>query len=95
LSFTPLEEFAPQSLRVGDPNELFSHEIRRGPRPIVLLRGFETADGTVVVETDVYPVGGDVDDGLRGQFPFPNRSMAARFVDDTLMALELLSCEIA
>ncbi len=95
MSFTPFESFAPQSLRVGEPDELFSYEARRGVKPVVQLRGFETEDGTFVVETDVYPVGSDGEEGLRRHFPFPTSRLATRFVEDTLMALELLSCEVS
>ena len=75
--------------------ELFSHEVRRDGRPIVLLRGIPREGGGVTVETHVYPAGAkpDIEPRVR-PFAFASAEQAARFVDDALDSLEYLNCRL-
>jgi hypothetical protein len=95
VSSSSAEADAPRRPRVVVPGELFTHEVRKDGRPLVLLRGIESDDGGVTVETDVYPAG--VKPGTaprRRPFSFATRDQALRFVDDTLDSLEYLNCNV-
>ncbi len=73
---------------------LFTHEVRREGRPVVILRGV-SADGGITVEAEVYPITQKPGaGGLSRPFVFPNRAAAQRFVDEALTALQYLNCEI-
>jgi hypothetical protein len=83
----------PRRPRVVPPGELFTHEVRKDGRPLVILRGVESEGGGVIVETDVYPAG--VKPGAeprRRPFSFTTRDQALRFVDDALDSLQYLNC---
>jgi hypothetical protein len=82
------------SAKLGADGSLFTHELRRDGRPIVALRGVP-ADGGVTVETAVYPVSQPpgTDPVLR-PFHFASAEVAQRFVEETLIALEYLNCEV-
>ena len=82
------------SAAVAADGTLFTHELRRDGRPIATLRGVP-ADGGVTVETAVYPVSQPpgADPVLR-PFHFSSPEVAQRFVEETLIALEYLNCEV-
>jgi hypothetical protein len=95
VSSSPAGTEEPRRPRVVAPGELFTHEVRKDGRPLVLLRGIESDDGGVIVETDVHPAG--VKPGIeprRRPFPFATRDQALRFVDDALDSLEYLNCVV-
>jgi hypothetical protein len=95
VSSAPAEGQEPRRPRVVVPGELFTHEVRKDGRPLVLLRGVESDGGGVTVETDVYPAG--VKPGTeprRRPFFFATRDQALRFVDDALDSLEYLNCNV-
>jgi len=75
--------------------ELYSYQVRREGRIIAQLRALGALDGTVVVETDVFPVnrqaGGEA---ISRPFEFPDADYARRFVDEALVALEYLNCVV-
>lgn len=74
---------------------LFTHEVRREGRPVVVLHGVQV-DGGVTVEAEVYPITQKPGQGgIARPFSFPNRAAAQRFVDESLTALQYLNCEIA
>lgn len=63
-------------------------------RPIIVLRRYEGARGAVV-ECDVFPVGAMQIEPLRpGPYVFRTPDLAARFVDEVVLALEYLGCTI-
>jgi len=73
---------------------LFSYEVRRDGRAIASLRAVGI-DGGVTVETEVWPVSQPPDgDSVRRPFRFASREAAERFVDETLITLEYLNCQI-
>lgn len=75
--------------------ELYSYEVRREGRVVVQLRALGAADGSVTVETEVYPVGNKVPGGgISRPFEFPDSDYARHFVDEALLALEYLNCEV-
>ena len=75
--------------------ELYAYQVRREGRVVATLRALGADDGSVVVETEVVPVnqppGGA---GIARPFEFPDADYARRFVDEALLALEYLSCEV-
>lgn len=73
---------------------LFAYEVRRDSKPIVSLRA-AGVDGGVVVETDVWPVSQPVDaPAMQRPFRFGSVEAAQRFVDEALVSLEYLNCQI-
>lgn len=73
---------------------LFTHEVRRNGSVVATLRGAWRPDGGVIVEASVIPVGHLPDDAIARPFAFQTAEQAARFVDEALLALEFLDCEI-
>lgn len=74
--------------------ELYAYEVRREGRVVVQLRALGAADGTVTVETEVYPVGKAPGEAISRPFEFPDADYARHFVDEALLALEYLNCEV-
>lgn len=72
----------------------FHYEARSDGRVVATLRGVPTGDGGLTVEADVFPVGSKPDEGLSRPFPFASESSARRFVDEALVALEYLGCDV-
>lgn len=61
---------------------------------VAQLRAMGAVDGTVVVETEIFPVGRKAEDSITRPFEFPDADYARRFVDEALVALEYLNCHI-
>jgi hypothetical protein len=75
--------------------ELFTYEARKDGRPVARLRGISTENGGVTVEAEVFPVTrAPGTDGVARPFTFTSADAASRFVDEALIALEYLNCEI-
>ncbi len=75
--------------------ELYAYQVRREGRVVARLRALGAADGSVLVETEVLPVNRPVgEDGIARPFEFPDADYARRFVDEALLALEYLNCEV-
>jgi hypothetical protein len=75
--------------------ELFTYEARRDGRPVARLRGVTTENGGVTIEAEVFPVSRPPSKGgIARPFTFPSEDAATKFVDDALIALEYLNCEI-
>ena len=89
---------SPGSLRApgsDDPDEsLFAHEARRNGAVVASLRGTWRPDGGVIVEASVIPIGHTPDSAITRPFAFASAEQASRFVDEALLALEYLDCEI-
>jgi hypothetical protein len=75
-------------------NELYSYEVRREGRIVVQLRALGGADGTVTVETEVYPLSKSAGEAITRPFEFPDADYARHFVDEALLALEYLNCHV-
>jgi hypothetical protein len=75
--------------------ELYAYEVRREGRVVAKLRALGAADGTVTVETEVFPLnqppGGT---SIPRPFEFPDADYARHFVDEAILALEYLNCEV-
>ena len=70
-------------------------QVQKDGRPVVRMR---VADhGTEwIVECDVYPVDRlTVRPKAAGPYVFPTRDEAKRFVDESLLALQIFGCEVA
>jgi hypothetical protein len=77
----------------GAQRELFSYEVRREGRPLVVLRGMQEGNGpALVVEAEVRR-GGDTETVFR-HFPFATEQQARRFVDEALLTLQYLDCDV-
>ena len=75
--------------------ELYSYEVRREGQIVAQLKALGAADGSVVVETNVHPVGhASGGAGIARPFEFPDADYARHFVDEALLALEYLNCEV-
>ena len=72
--------------------ELVREATQQGRR-VALLRCFDS-DGLSVVEVDVLPIG-EMNTVRRGPYRFPNAPEAFRFVQETLLALQYLGCDVA
>ncbi len=79
---------------VSARKELYSYEVRREGRIVVQLRALGAADGTVTVETEVYPVSKTAGESISRPFEFPDADYARHFVDEALLALEYLNCQV-
>ena len=76
-------------------NELYGYEVRREGRVVARLRALGAADGSVLVETEVHPINQPPGEGtIVRPFQFPDGDYARRFVDEALLALEYLNCEV-
>ncbi len=76
-------------------NELYAYQVRREGRVVARLRAMGAADGSVIVETEVLPVNrAPGEPGIERPFDFPDADYARRFVDEALLALEYLNCEV-
>jgi hypothetical protein len=73
---------------------LFVHEVRRNGTVVAALQGVPRPDGGVIVEATVTPIGQAPGDTITRPFSFTTAEQAARFVDEALLALEYLDCEI-
>jgi hypothetical protein len=82
--------------RNGSNGVMFSYEARREGRTVAVIRGLTASDGSVTVETEVYPVtaAANVDPQTR-PYTFRTREQAMRFADEAVMALEYLGCVLA
>jgi hypothetical protein len=76
--------------------ELYAYEVRREGRVVARLRALGAPDGSVLVETEVHPINQPPGEGseIARPFEFPDADYARRFVDETLLALEYLNCEV-
>lgn len=79
---------------VKAPTELlFEHEARRDGKVLAVLRGTSNEMG-VIVEAEVFPLGQSSVDGIRRPFTFHGRAQADKFVEEALLCLEYLNCEV-
>jgi hypothetical protein len=75
---------------------VFSYEARREGRTVALIRGLTAADGSVTVETEVFPVTAPANaEPQTRPFTFRTREQALRFADEAVLALEYLGCVLA
>lgn len=83
---------SPEAL-VGDVGELIS-TISRDGRPVVRMRCTDYGDEWIV-ECDVYPVDElSVQPRSAGPYVFRTREEARVFVDTSLLALQVLGCQV-
>jgi hypothetical protein len=78
-------------------HEIFVYRALKDDRPLVILRGLQ-APGSLgmIIEAEVHPVeAGARGPVLRRPYRFAARDQAMRFVDEALLALEYLDCQIA
>jgi hypothetical protein len=82
------------SAKLAADGSLFTHELCRDGKPIAALRGMPV-EGGITVETAVYPVSQPPGaDPVVRPFHFASADVAQRFVEETLIALEYLNCEV-
>lgn len=75
--------------------EVSVHSARREGREIVRLRSVDQG-GSCVIECEVYPLSGLRVEPLRpGPYRFPSRSDADAFVNEAVLALTYLGCDVA
>jgi hypothetical protein len=75
--------------------ESFHRHAKKDGRRVVILRLFER-DDQFVVECDVYPTNSLRVEPLHpGPYFFGSRDEAAVFIEEALMALEYLGCEVS
>jgi len=78
------------------PHEIFVYRAHRDGRPVVILRGLQSPGSLgLTIEVEVHPVeSGSRGSVLRRPYRFASRDQAMRFVDEALLALEYLDCEV-
>lgn len=91
MSLSPGTLRSPEADTTGP---LFVHEARRNGTVVAALRGVRRPDGGIIVEATVTPIGQSPDNTITRPFAFTTADQAARFVDEALLALEYLDCEI-
>jgi hypothetical protein len=75
--------------------ELSVHSARKDGREVVRLRSVDQG-GACVIECEVYPLSGLRVEPLRpGPYRFPSRSEADAFVNEAVLALTYLGCDVA
>ena len=80
----------------NDNGTVFTYEARREGRTVAVIRGVAGSDGSVTVETQVYPVtAAATADPQTRPFTFKTREQALRFADEAVLALEYLGCVLA
>jgi len=87
----------PQLGREPEPPglELSVHSARKDGREVVRLRSVDQG-GAGVIECEVYPLSGLRVEPLRpGPYRFPSRSEADAFVNEAVLALTYLGCEVS
>lgn len=75
--------------------ELSVHSARKEGREVVRLRSVDQG-GSCVIECEVYPLSGLRVEPLRpGPYRFTSRSEADAFVNEAVLALSYLGCEVS
>jgi hypothetical protein len=75
--------------------ELSVHSARKDGREVVRLRSVDQGE-SCVIECEVYPLSGLRVEPLRpGPYRFPSRSEADAFVNEAVLALTYLGCDVA
>jgi hypothetical protein len=75
--------------------ELSVHSARKDGREVVRLRSVDQGGGCVI-ECEVYPLSGLRVEPLRpGPYRFPSRSEADAFINEAVLALTYLGCDVA
>jgi hypothetical protein len=79
----------------GDGKELFHRTAKKDGRRVVIMRCFDR-DGACIVECDVYPTNSLRVEPLHpGPYTFGSRDEATGFIEEALLALEYLGCDIS
>lgn len=79
----------------GSAKESFHRHAKKDGRRVVILRLFEREE-QFVVECDVYPTNSLRVEPLHpGPYHFGNRDEAATFIEEALLALEYLGCDVS
>jgi hypothetical protein len=79
----------------GDAKELFHRTAKKDGRRVVILRCFDR-DDSCIVECDVYPTNSLRVEPLHpGPYTFTSRDEASGFIEEALLALEYLGCDIS
>ena len=90
---------SPAAAAGAQPYEVFAYTARHGneARPVVVLRGLQTPGSLgLTIEAEVHPVeSGTRGSVLRRPYRFASREQAMRFVDEALLALEYLDCDVS
>ena len=75
-------------------SELFVRHARKDRRSVAVLRAIDHGD-SCVVETEVFPVGGNGGDAVSaGPYTFASTAEATRFVTEAVEALIVLGCDV-
>jgi hypothetical protein len=75
--------------------ELSVHSARKDGREVVRLRSVDQGE-SCVIECEVYPLSGLRVEPLRpGPYRFPSRSEADAFINEAVLALTYLGCDVA
>jgi len=79
----------------GDGKELFHRTAKKDGRRVVIMRCFDR-DDSCLVECDVYPTNSLRVEPLHpGPYTFASRDEASGFIEEALLALEYLGCDIS
>ena len=79
----------------ADGKELFHRTAKKDGRRVVILRCFDR-DDACIVECDVYPTNSLRVEPLHpGPDTFASRDEASGFIEEALLALEYLGCDIS
>jgi hypothetical protein len=91
---TPAVPIAPEATanRVGPP--LLSYEATKADERVMLLEAFGEPDGHVTVDAEVWSVRSERREPVRSSYRFATTALATKFVDEAMIALEYLGCNV-
>ena len=92
----PAVPIAPEARanRVGPP--ILAYEARKGDERVMLLEAFSEPDGQITVDAEVWSVRSDERrQPVLASYRFPTATVATKFVDEAMIALEYLGCDVA
>ena len=96
VSMAPAVPIAPEAhaSRLGPP--IIACEATKGVERerVMLLEAFEEPDGHVTVDAEVWSVKSTRREPVRSSYRFATAALATKFVDEAMIALEYLGCEV-
>ena len=92
---TPVVPIAPDAHanRVGPP--ILAFEATKGEERVMLLEAFSEPDGHITIDAEVWSMKGKKrHEPVLTSYRFANMTIATKFVDEAMIALEYLNCTV-
>jgi hypothetical protein len=93
---TPVVPIAPEAHANGVGPPILAFEATKGGERVMLLEAFAEPDGHVTVDAEVWSMKGERrHEPVRTSYRFGNVGIATKFVDEAMITLEYLNCDVA